>query len=74
MGGFFGKEAIKNILNQQDCVGLRIYNAIDDNKQQTFVLVGVTAENSDITGGELAEFSSGCPPFCAPDSPLTGSS
>jgi hypothetical protein len=74
LGAYFGKEAIKKILNQQECVGIRIYNAIDDSSKLTFVLVGVTADNNDMTGGELAEFSTGCPPNCPPDSPLIGSS
>lgn len=70
LGAYFGKEAIKKILNQQDCVGIRIYNAIDDSNKRTFVLVGVTADNNDIADGELAEFGAGCPPHCAPNSPL----
>jgi len=72
LGAFFGKEAMEKILNQQGCVGIRIYNAVDDNNKGTFVLVGVTAENNDITEGELAEFSTGCPPNCPLNSPLVG--
>jgi hypothetical protein len=74
LGGFFGKEAIKNILNQQGCAGIRIYNAIDDNNKRTYVLVGVTSDNVDMTGGELAEFLIGCPPHCPDGSPLAGTS
>jgi len=70
LGGYFGQEAIKSILNQNGCVGIRIYNAIDDNDRPTFVLVGVTADNNDMTGGELAEFMIGCPPNCDSGSPL----
>jgi hypothetical protein len=74
LGSYFGKEAIEKILNQQDCVGIRIYNAIDNSNKLTFVLVGVTADNNDMTGGKLAQFGVGCPPNCAPDSPLIGAS
>lgn len=74
LGGFFGKEAIKDILNQADCVGIRIYNAIDNDNNRTFVVVGVTADNEDLTGGELAEYMNGCPPDCPDASPLAGTS
>jgi len=70
LGGFFGKEAIKSILDQDNCVGLRIYNAINDNDNRTFVVVGVSADSKDIASGRLAEFAIGCPPNCDPESPL----
>lgn len=72
LGGYFSKNAILNILNQQSCVGLRIYNAKTDAGEPTFVLVGVNSSGDDLTGGELAEFVSGCPPYCPVASELTG--
>lgn len=70
LAGYFGKGAIQGILDQQGCVGLRIYNAIDDNNKRTLVVVGVTVDNKDISDGELAEFMIGCPPYCDQGSPL----
>lgn len=72
LGGYFGKQTISRILNQDDCVGIRIYNAKSENGQRNFVLVGVDAEGEDLAGGELAEFVLGCPPFCPNASELAG--
>lgn len=72
LGGYFSKNAILNILNQQSCVGLRIYNAKTYAGKPTFVLVGVNSSGDDLTGGELAEFVSACPPYCPVASELTG--
>jgi hypothetical protein len=64
LGGFFGKSAIEAIINQSECVGLRIYNAILDDGKPTFVLCGVKANGDDIVNGELAEIAVPCPPNC----------
>ena len=72
LGGYFSKNAILNILNQQSCVGLRIYNATSDTGEPTFVLVGVNSNGDDLTDGGLAEFVSACPPYCPVASELTG--
>lgn len=72
LGGFFGKNAITDILEQPGCTGLRIYNAINGEGKPTFVLVGVKSSGEDITGGELAELAIGCPPFCPGASELAG--
>jgi hypothetical protein len=72
LGGYFGKDAIQKILVQSGCVGMRIYNGMDNSESPTFVLVGVDAEGEDMTGGELAEIQIGCPPICPIASELTG--
>jgi hypothetical protein len=69
-GAYFGRAAIQKILDQEQCVGIRIYNAVDDAGGPNYVLVGVTEEEKDLYDGELAEFGLGCPPHCDPDSPL----
>lgn len=74
LGGFFGKDAIREILEQSNCAGIRIYNAIDDDNNGTYVIVGVTADNKDMTEGKIAEFIIGCPPNCDSESPLAVSS
>jgi hypothetical protein len=72
LGGYFSKSSTLKILSQQDCVGIRIYNAIDDSGEDTYVMVGVTSDEKDMTDGELAEFIIGCPPRCPQNSPLAG--
>jgi hypothetical protein len=68
--GYFGRNAIQKILDQQQCVGIRIYNAVNDEGSPNYVLVGVTEDEKDLYDGELAEYSLGCPPYCDPNSPL----
>jgi hypothetical protein len=72
-GGFFGKNAIQEILDQQDCVGIRYYYGLTIENQPVLVLVGVTADNVDMVGGKLAELSLPCPDLCDNSSQLKGS-
>jgi len=69
LGGFFGKKAVEEILDQQDCVGFRYYYGESDDGDPVLVLAGVTANGNDLALGKLAELSLPCPPFCK-DSPL----
>lgn len=72
LASYFGKTALVKLLNQSGCVGIRIYNAKTAAGESKFVIVGVNANGEDLTGGDLLEFGTGCPPFCAPSSPLAG--
>lgn len=69
---YFGKQALKAILDQEECVGIRIYNAKSASNSLNYVLVGVNSSGEDLEDGELAEHGLGCPPYCAPDSNLAG--
>ena len=70
---FFGRDAIQDILDQADCVGIRIYYALDDNGVKHLVLVGTDADQNDLYTGVLCERSMPCPPFCnIGKSPLQG--
>ena len=72
LAGYFGKKAISDILGQTNCVGVRIYMALDSNGDEKFVIVGVDANEDDLYNGTIAEFSIGCPPRCPSSSPLAG--
>lgn len=61
---FFGKQAIQDILNQTNCVGIRIYYANDDRGNKHLVIVGADASENDLYNGKLAEKSMPCPPYC----------
>lgn len=65
LGGYFGSEAIKEVLAQDGVVGLRYYYGKNDG-QRNVVLVGTDAAGNDVWGGKLAEYSVPCPPWCAP--------
>lgn len=72
---FLGNEKLEELLNQQSCVGLRIYYAtkIEISTAQTpeIVVVGVDSSGNDILGNNLIlDASLPCPPAC----PETGGS
>lgn len=69
-GHFFGKEYIQSILAQENCVGIRIYYALDENGAKQLILVGVDANENDLYQGIIAERSFKCPPFCGVNNPL----
>ena len=61
---FFGRDIISKILSQEGCIGIRIFNALDDNGHRKLILVGTDAEENDQTNGILAEFAKPCPAIC----------
>lgn len=61
---FFGREAIDKILAQEECVGIRIYYAIDEAGKKHLIVAGVKEDGMDIYNGLLAERTFTCPPFC----------
>lgn len=68
---FVGRNKINRILEQNDCIGVRIYNGLDaESGKNNLVLVGVDAEGEDITEGIILEKLTPCPKYCAKSSPL----
>ncbi|GAA0875528.1 hypothetical protein GCM10009118_19370 [Wandonia haliotis] len=64
-GFYIGSAAINDILNQSNCVGIRIYNAINDFGKKTLVFVGVDTNESDMTSGVIIDKVLPCPPHCS---------
>ena len=64
VAGFFGRNIFEKILDQNQVVGIRIYNAKHDNGNPVFVLVGVDATGKDVASGIVGEGIVPCPPFC----------
>lgn len=67
---FFGKDAIQAILDQEGCVGIRIYYGENASGQDKLVLCGVTSDENDMYAGELAQYSILCPNVCGANNPL----
>ncbi|MBA4153723.1 hypothetical protein [Flavobacterium sp.] len=68
---FVGKEKLDRILEQEDCIGIRIYNGNDtETNKENRVLVGVDKDGEDISGGVIVEELSPCPSHCPKSSPL----
>jgi hypothetical protein len=61
---FYGKNHIKDILAQPGCVGIRIYDAIDDAGVPVKVLIGTDANENDLLNGLIIERGTPCPPYC----------
>lgn len=71
-GHYFGKDIFQAILAQTNCVGVRIYYAIDDAGVKQLILVGVDANENDLYNGVLGDRSIKCPPTCGATNPLNG--
>ena len=75
---FFGKEKIQKLLDEKDCVGIRIYYGLDDKGDQILLLVGANGEMEDILpadmtseaedGPMILDDSFPCPPYCSKSS------
>lgn len=45
---YYGKEILTQLLDQDDCVGIRFHFAINSNGKNTLVLTGVDADSNDL--------------------------
>lgn len=63
IGEFFGKNYIKNLLDQEDCVGMRVYYSLDENGKKHLIISGVKANEDDLVNGLLAECALKSPPM-----------
>jgi len=73
---FFGSDLVNKILQQDQCVGLRIYYADNDEGVKQLLLVGARADGSNIwpngdgddiegsSAGLIVDVSRTCPPYC----------
>lgn len=67
---YIGRDIMNELLNQENCVGMRIYNALDEDNQAQVVIVGVTTDNEDLYEGIRADKTKPCPSLCDINSPL----
>ncbi|MBD3232937.1 MAG: hypothetical protein GF315_04360 [candidate division Zixibacteria bacterium] len=65
-GGYFERRIFDEILEQEDCVGVRIYYGLQANGVPELVIVGVDSGGRDMDGGGqiLGNRSWPCPPIC----------
>jgi hypothetical protein len=59
-----GKDKLIELLNQEECLGARIYYGIGDDGKKNLVIVGVDTNGDDIENGLILERISPCPPRC----------
>ncbi len=67
---FFGKDIVQRILNQDKCVGIRLYYAIDDDGKKQLIMVGANGDENDLCDGIIADRSLMCPTHCSTANPL----
>jgi predicted transcriptional regulator YdeE len=61
ISAIFEKEIIEQILNQVDCCGINIYNALNEEGKITFVLVGYDKDKKDMVEGIIVDKALICP-------------
>lgn len=66
VSSFIGSDNVKKILEQEECIGIRIYNGYDEEAQKiSLVLVGVNSNEEDILeNGIIYDEMVTCPPAC----------
>ena len=69
-GYFFGINKLNSILNQANCMGIRIYFGQDGSGNLTMVLVGALANNDDMTSGYILDLGTPCPSVCGASNSL----
>lgn len=70
LGHFFGKDILQKILDEPDCMGIRIYYGLDANGEKNLVLSGALENQDDMENGVLAEHSVTCPSRCGKSNAL----
>jgi hypothetical protein len=63
-GGFIGREKLQAILDQDGCMGIRVYLGLDEDNSMNLVFVGADAEQNDIMN-VIVERIPKCPPNCS---------
>ncbi|MGC4021192.1 MAG: hypothetical protein QM734_04250 [Cyclobacteriaceae bacterium] len=72
---FFGHEILNQILGENDCIGIRMYYALNNSGVQQILLVGVNSKGQNILpsqingketdgGGSVGDMSYPCPSYC----------
>ena len=64
------KSAINGLLNQNNCVGMRIYYALKEDGSKELVLTGVDQNGNDLYEGILLDRTIKCPQDCSAANPL----
>ena len=62
--GAYHADQVRELLAQPGCVAVRVYVARQADGKDTLVMVGVDANDKDLSGGILLDVMFPCPPFC----------
>ncbi|WP_297510051.1 hypothetical protein [Flavobacterium sp.] len=66
VSSFIGGDNVKNILEQEGCIGIRIYNGYNEELEKiSLIMVGVNKEEEDmLNNGIIYDQMVICPPAC----------
>ena len=67
---YYSSNVYNDLMDQEGCVGIRIYNALDANGNMTNVLVGVDEHGNDLFKGIVYDSGDRTPPAPIPPNPL----
>jgi len=72
LGAYFSSSGIQSLLDQRDCVGIRVYFALNEDGSKNLVVVGVSADENDQLGDDDACLGGSlmCPPRSGRDTIL----
>ncbi len=62
--GYFGRNIFEKIMQQEGCVGIRIYNAVSEKGTPTYIIIGVDRNGNDLLSGPVGDVIVPCPPWC----------
>lgn len=63
---YVGRDQLMKILENSECMGVRIYNGFnDEDSQSNKVLIGVNSNGDDMTEDVILEKLVPCPPICS---------
>ncbi|MEN9973662.1 MAG: hypothetical protein RIS20_2009 [Bacteroidota bacterium] len=60
-----GKDKLIELLDQSECMGVRMYYAINDEGEKNLVIVGVDSNGDDMVDGLLLDRLIPCPKMCS---------
>lgn len=67
---YYTNDVFEDIISQEGCEGIRIYNAINSDNKLTNVLVGVDRFGNDMVNGKIYDHGSFCPNDCSSNNAL----
>jgi len=67
---FYSSNVFNDLMSQEGCVGIRIYNAVDNEGFLTNILVGVNENGDDLVNGKIYNKAGLCPKYCSKGNPL----
>ena len=73
IGLYYSRQFIESVLDQPDCIGIRLYFGENSDDQTQLIITGVNKDGDDISSGIIGELGLPCPPYCGKENRLNTS-